>query len=147
MKKLIASLSVLILLVLSYGIAAAAPAPTQVTVVNTSANPVPTNVQQRPAQVIFSGTFTTSPPDTVIDTSLCSQIRITASIDKAAAGTSSVSLWDQSTPTLIARIFDASLSNSTVPYASGTLDTPGTSLTLTLAVTNGDTLSVRVYCR
>jgi hypothetical protein len=145
MKRTIFFLGVVILIVMSFGMAAAAPAPSNVIVTNTSANPVPVNVQPRTTQVLFSGTFT-SGQETNLNVSACSQIRITASIDKEVPNAPSIFLSDQSAGSLFAPILIQQL-NTTTPYFSQVLDTPGSILTLTLIVYVDSPLSIVVYCR
>jgi hypothetical protein len=123
--------------------ALAAPSPSNVIVINTTADPVPVNVQPKTTQVIYSNvTAANNFDETDLDVSTCSQIRITVASAKSSSG--SVSLWGQSNSNYLARVFYLDLSQN--PYGTEVLDTPGD--ILTLDVNGGDGgLFVRVFCR
>jgi len=100
-------------------------------------------------QVIYASGLVTSSSERLIDVSSCSQMRVTAEIEKE--GTALVSLWDETSGGVGVAIVSIPLGGwgggSNPPYESKVVDAPGTSLKLYLIVETGTTAAVTIYCR
>jgi len=100
-------------------------------------------------QVIYKSGLVTGSSSLSIDVSSCSQIRVSAEIQKE--GGAAVSLWDETSGGVGARVVDIPLGSwglgGNPPYSSQVVDAPGTTLTLYLIVVTGTTAAVTVYCR
>jgi hypothetical protein len=114
----------------------------------------PPTTSKAATQVLYASGLVTSGSDRLIDVSSCSQIRVTAEIQKEGAAL--VSLWDETSGGVGAAILSIPLGSYppgsgdlNPPYASQVVETPGTSLRLYLNVYSdpATTAAVTIYCR
>ena len=134
MKKAICLLSLFGAVAICHSLAIAAP---------------PTSSSKTATQVIYASGLVTTSIDRLIDVSSCSQMRVTAEIEKD--GGAAVGLWDETSGGVGVAIVNISLglwgSGGNPPYESQVVDTPGTALRLLLIVQQATTAAVTIYCR
>ena len=113
------------------------------------ARAAPPTASKPATQVIYASGLVTGSVDRLIDVSSCSQMRVTAEIEKE--GGAAVGLWDETSGGVGVAIVNIPLgawgSGGNPPYDSQLVDVPGTSLRLLFIVNTGTTAAVTIYCR